>query len=272
MHPQQSRALTDSLLKSPLLVGDLPEASQFDRSKLTFDEGDLDLNPKQKLGHLYEDVLYHGLQQSARFELIAKHLQIFSEDQITLGELDFVLYEPAKARYIHLELAVKFHLALQVAGAWRYPGPDPRDHWEHKLERMESHQFQLARSPAAKMLLRHKWNIREIKTEHLIYGVIFFPIATPSGPLPRAVAPDCRQGIWLYQKQWETCFGHVEHVCHVPKYLWPAEMDSELRDNLGWITAVESKRKADSRCALFTLPESTVPFLIVPDSWPSFVP
>jgi len=269
MHPKQLKAVAESLLKSPLLAGDLPAAPRFDRSKLAFSEEGFDLNTKQKLGHLYEDVLSRALHGSAQFEVIAKHVQIFTEDRRTLGELDFVLFEAARQRYIHLELAVKFYLAVQVKGTWMYPGPDPRDHWERKLERMESHQFKLAQSPEAKALLRDKWNIPSIDPEQLIYGVIFSPIDTPSAPLPRATDPGCRRGIWLYQKQWQTYFPHVEKVCRVPKYLWPVELDAELQANLEFIPVPELQRRAERRSMLFTLEDTTIPYFLVPDTWPN---
>jgi hypothetical protein len=268
VNPTHSQALADSLRQCPLLAGDLPEVPRFDRSKLAATNGGLDLNPDQKLGHLCEEVLRHLLIQSTNFRLIAEHLQIFSADRITLGELDFVLFEPAQKRYIHLELAVKFYLAVQVNGTWQYPGPDPRDHWERKLRRMESHQFRLAQSQEAKALLRLRWDIADIEPQHLIHGILFSPLHGPSAPLPRAVAPDCRQGVWLYQNQWDASFNHVKWVCLIPKYLWPMEINASLSEDLGLIASAELRRQAKQKCVLFTLPDSRTPHFLVPNGWP----
>ena len=272
MNPRQSQARADSLRTGQPLTGDLCQAPQVDRSRLAPGVGWPDLNPEQKLGHLWEDVWGRVLSQSPAFQLIAQHLQIFSADRTTLGELDFVLFETGPDRYLHLEVAVKFYLAIQIDGTWQYPGPDPRDHWERKLARMESHQFRLAQSPEARALLRLRWNIDHIEPRQLLHGILFSPIDTPSAPLPRAISPACRQGIWLYQKQWDTYFNQVERVCHIPKYLWPADITSELRDDLGLIEASELKARAGPRCALFTLPDSPVPHCLVPDNWPHAAP
>ncbi|MEN8862546.1 MAG: DUF1853 family protein, partial [Lentimonas sp.] len=112
-------ALLDSLQCTPLLVGDLPEAECFDRSLIEGSSLNAELNFNQKLGHLYEDALEILLGASNQVELLASSLQVFDPNGRTLGELDFLLRETAGGQHVHLELAVKFYLAVERDGEWQ---------------------------------------------------------------------------------------------------------------------------------------------------------
>ena len=105
-----SNALVQSLLVSPLLVGDLPSADRFDRALLRSAGfiGELDFD--QKLGHLYEDALASVLVSSPHVDLVEKNLQLQQGKHSTVGELDFLI-RAADGLLIHLELATKFYLA-----------------------------------------------------------------------------------------------------------------------------------------------------------------
>ena len=70
-----ANALIRSLLVSPLLVGDLPDADQFNRELLSPSVDSIELNFNQKLGHLYEDALAILLESSPKVELLEKNLQ-----------------------------------------------------------------------------------------------------------------------------------------------------------------------------------------------------
>lgn len=52
MSPLWAAALTESQHAAPLLVGDLPEARQYDRHQFGPIDSDVALDPGQKLGHL----------------------------------------------------------------------------------------------------------------------------------------------------------------------------------------------------------------------------
>ena len=82
-------ALVQSLLVSPLLVGDLPNADRFDRALLGSPDFVSELNFDQKLGHLYEDAMASLLIASPRVELVEKNLQLQRDRHSTVGELDF---------------------------------------------------------------------------------------------------------------------------------------------------------------------------------------
>ncbi|MFQ3240660.1 MAG: hypothetical protein ACI9A1_000286 [Lentimonas sp.] len=264
----ETKALLDSLQAAPLLVGDLAEAAVLDRAFLggCVAEG-VELNFKQKLGHLYEDALECLLEASERLDLLASHVQVVNEAGITLGELDFVLYDRLQQKHVHLELAVKFYLATQTSEGWIYPGPDPRDNWQRKLDRMRSHQLLLSQRPEARRLLKDRLNIDVVEVRQLIYGRLFSPLISAGSPLPDAIAPDAQRGRWLYVREWQSWFSEVSEVCLVPKSLWPVVLTSDLKSELRRVGAVELLSLAEERCTMFVLPDSVEPFFLVPNDW-----
>ena len=270
MNHLHSQALLASLRHAPLLVGDLPEAASLDRSLFGRPDPDVALNENQKLGHLYEDALCLLLQASERLELLADHVQVFDAGGITLGEMDTILQDRQRGCFLQLELAVKFYLAVPTAAGWEFPGPDPKDNWLRKLQRMRARQFTLAARPEAKALLYERWGIDQIEVRQLIYGCIFYPMAAQGrSPQPEGVNADCRRGCWLYEKDWELRLRDVTAVCLVPKYLWPVELTAELRQSLPRVAVAELRASAKQRCVMFALADSPEPYFLVPDRWPA---
>ena len=270
MNPLHSQALLASLRHAPLLVGDLPEAASLDRSLFGRPDSDVALNENQKLGHLYEDALCLLLQASKRLELLADHVQVFDAGGITLGEMDTILQDRQRGCFLQLELAVKFYLAVPTAAGWKFPGPDPKDNWLRKLQRLRERQFTLAARPEAKVLLHERWGIDQIEVRQLIYGCIFYPLdASISATLPEGVRADCRKGHWLYEKDWEQYLDDVTQVCVVPKYLWPVALTAALRHSLPRVAVEELRGLAQQRCVMFALPDAPEPYFLVPDRWPA---
>lgn len=262
-------ALLQSLKDAPLLVGDLPEAASFDRALLGIPNIDAALNENQKLGHLYEDALRLLLCASDRLELLDDHVQVFDRNQITLGEMDYILWDVRTQQLIQLELAVKFYLGVTTADGWKFPGPDPHDNWQRKLERMRTHQLSLVQRTEAKALLRELWGSADINIRQLIYGCIFYPLGVADCPLPESVRADCRKGRWLYATDWERFFADISDVCMIPKPLWPVTMTAPLRESLPRQSVAELHAASIQRCVMFVLPNSEEPYFLVPNSWPA---
>jgi hypothetical protein len=270
MNQLHSQALIASLRDAPLLVADLPEATSFDRRLFDHPDPLVILNENQKLGHLYEDALCHLMRASQRFELVADHVQVFDADGITLGEMDMILQDRQRRRFLQLELAVKFYLAVRTADGWEFPGPDPKDNWLRKLQHLRERQFALAARPEARDLLQARWGIRQIEVQQLIYGCIFTPINLDGCVvLPDGLRADCRKGHWLYAKDWERFLGNVREVHLVPKYLWPVELIAPLRASLPRVGVAELRSAVKQRCVMFARPDAPQPYFLVPDRWPA---
>ena len=275
-NPLHTQVLLESLLESPLLVTDLSSACVFDR-RLIFSPStewsEFDLNYSQKLGHLYEDALGYLLEKSKQVELIASSIQIFDENKITLGELDYLL--KIGERLIHLEIAVKFYIVHHHQGKVYFPGPDPRDNWHNKLARLESHQLKMAHSSAGRQLLSDKYGIDNIESQQLIYGKLFDHIdATPQQcVLPSSVADDVQRFKWMYLSEFEKM--QTESIVVIPKHLWPIALkqySAELLETLAVYTKNDliAEVVEYERCVMLWADHLNMPVFVVPNKWPQY--
>ena len=262
-----SNALLTSLRTSSLLVGDLEQARSLDRKLLGSPYLDTALKLDQKLGHLYEDALRSLLLQSSQLDLLDHHVQVFDADRITIGEMDYILRDRNTGELIHLELAVKFYLAVREKGDWHFPGPDPRDNWQRKLARLRDHQLQLSQRHESLALFAQRWQTSCVTVRQLIYGCLFYPMGESECPIPEGVQPDCRKGRWLYESEWDTHFAEMTEVSVIPKTLWPVEITDELRTSLLTKSVADLRAARTQHCVMFILPDSTIPYFLVPNNW-----
>lgn len=262
-----SLAIYNELKSGSLLVGDLPDAPSFDRSHFSRSHPSATLNLNQKLGHLYEEALANLIQTAPKLDLIARSVQIFDATGRTLGELDFLVYDHVAKKHIHLELAVKFYLGIQLAGDWHFPGPDARDNWHRKLERMRSHQLRLSQTDEAKATLEGRFNIQEIETQQLIYGRLFDPIDNQERPILDNMNTHARRGKWLYLRDWRRNFDDNAKVTIISKHMWPVSLSAKNRQ-LNESTSAEGLKSATGRnCIMFAIEDSQEPFFLVPNDW-----
>ena len=270
----KQKAILKSLKDSPLLAGDFPEAPVFDRR--VFDavpeSGDeAALRFDQKLGHLYEQALEHLLTVTPSLQVLDSHVQVFDEEQRTIGELDFILFDETRRRHLHLELAVKFYLAVEESDGWHFPGPDPRDHWLRKVEKMRMHQFGLSTRPEAKALLKDRFDIGQIDVRQLIYGCLFLPMDIPDAPDVPFMASGHRTGRWLYRRHWPLHFPDVDpdrdDVLIIPKPLWPVPPSVQTEALYQQASVAVLMAQARTHCTMFTFTGSKNVWFLVPDDW-----
>ncbi len=284
-HPIHTQVLLESLLLAPLLVGDLNSGSStfFDRRLLgsIAHKGDsLELNYRQKLGHLYEDALSYLLENAdgdIPIDVLGTGVQIFNENKITQGELDYLLKVGEKI--IHLELAVKFYLIYEQDGQIKFPGPDPRDDWDSKLSRLESHQLKMASSEHGRKFLREMHGVDEVEVQHLIYGKIFDHLSEIETReikvLPRAVSDQIQTYPWIYISQWND-YLDCDEARFIPKHLWLVTNAQFSKDSLETLSMVKKNEYlisiAEYNCCLMIWSqkyESSI--FLVPDHWPEIL-
>ncbi|WP_411826133.1 DUF1853 family protein [Luteolibacter sp. AS25] len=257
-----SSALFHSLTQGPLLIGSLPEASTFPFTSLQLPENPSPLNLEQKLGHLYEDALATLIQASPRYRLLEQSLQLRKIAGHTLGELDYLLEDLPSRQIIHLELAVKFYLAVQTPGALLLPGPNARDNYFRKLEKMRTHQLVLTGSH--RELLPPEYRNQKITTRQLVYGCLFDHIHTTEPATPEFLNPNARRGKWLHADQCTEYFGENTRLEIIPKPLWPVPLDF-IKD-----TPLE-KWEIDTeidRCLMVRTRTKPTPYFIAPIGYP----
>lgn len=256
-----SRALYGSLVKSPLLVGALPEAGVFSKENLEVPELIPELSFQQKLGHLYEDALAYLLEASPWLELLETNLQIQESRQNTVGELDYLLRDLDSGGLVHLELAVKFYLAVKTGNEMVFPGPDARDNYHRKLARLREHQLVLTRK--YRDYLPEKYRGEEIETKQLVYGCLFDHIDTAEPAMADFISSGCRRGKWLYQSELTDDFIKGRKMSVVPKPLWPVPFEGLQEMTL------EEFSYPVGRCLMVMIAGDLCPYFVVPSEYPN---
>lgn len=107
------------------------------------------------LGKRAEYYYEYCIQQSSNYELIASNIQI-NLAKITKGELDYIIKETVTGKILHVELVYKFycydpdvseksnHLNEdQTTELSKYVGPNKRDNFVFKFDRLVNHQLPL---------------------------------------------------------------------------------------------------------------------------------
>ena len=260
--PFVTRALLRSLVAGPLLVGDLPEADAFPHSDLRLPTELPPLSLEQKLGHLYEDALALLIEASPGYELLARNLQVQADAHRTLGELDFLLRDLGSDQLIHLELATKFYLAVPTDAGLTLPGPDARDNYFRKMERLRHHQLTLA--SRYRSHLPEVYGDEPILARHLITGCLFDSFEAAEPALPEFANPECRRGRWLPIDQLPQHFDPDTRFEIIPKPLWPVPLPL-----LGEIPLEPwSPDSPVERCAMLRVAGESVPWFVTPTGYP----
>ena len=257
-----TQPLLQSLVQGPLLIGDLPEATCFPYQDLEIPAKISQLNLQQKLGHLYEDALALLLEATPRFDLLARNLQLHSETQTTLGELDFLLCDLDRDQLIHLELATKFYLAVETPTGLALPGPDARDNYFRKLQRLRSHQLPLTEKH--RNTLPEPYRQQPIGVQQLVYGCLFDHIDATKLAAPEFIHPHCRRGRWLSVDECNRHFPPATHLKIIPKALWPVPLDLIPDIPLEpW-----SPTSTLDRCLMLRVDNDHTPFFVTPSKYP----
>lgn len=257
-----STLILSALCESPLLVGDCPEAGAFDRLGLGVPSWLPELSLNQKLGHLYEEGLAYLLEDSECYDLLEQSLQLQSDRHHTLGELDFLLRDHSSGELIHLELAVKFYLAVESPDGLLLPGPDARDNYFKKLDRLRTHQLTLPQRypehlPAA-------YRNKPISTRHLIIGCLFDYLNADSPAEAEFLHPKARRGKWIHQGELSSVFPNDCRPEIIPKHLWPVELSALEQISLEPLDLSIPL----TRCVMVRIKGEEVPLFIAPNGYP----
>ena len=107
------------------------------------------------LGKRMESFFQLLIQSSDRYRLLANNIQI-SREKITLGEMDFLLKDTHTNQNIHLELVYKFYVydpSFSSEEA-RWIGPNRRDSFLQKMDKLKQKQFPLLYQPETREYLK----------------------------------------------------------------------------------------------------------------------
>ncbi|MFT6166633.1 MAG: hypothetical protein ACJAV5_000627 [Vicingaceae bacterium] len=125
---------------------------------------------KLRLGKYAEELLYFYFQNSGKYSLLGYNLQLI-DDKLTVGEIDYLLQENESQDRIHLELAIKFFLKINIDGEYQWIGPSTKDNLSKKQNKLLNHQLRLVAS--YNRLLPVEFQEKEFTPQLLLKGAEF---------------------------------------------------------------------------------------------------
>lgn len=185
--------------------------TQFNIQQFEFPEVNLtDFTPtpipqKIRLGHKMEEVCKQVLQHCPNYEVLIHNLPI-REGKRTIGEIDFILRDVETQQLIHIELTYKFYIVDPTISEpiHQLMGPNKRDMFFTKMEKIKNEQFTLLHSPAGSQALAEKgMDHTRITHQTCFKAQLFEPYL--SKPLNiRPLNPNCIMGYWLRMADFQS--------------------------------------------------------------------
>ncbi|RDX35311.1 DUF1853 family protein [Kangiella sp. HD9-110m-PIT-SAG06] len=209
----------DWMLRAPELLALTRHMSTHElMSRMTVYNG-FDYKKTHRLGVYFEQLWQHLTSQCNSLNIISHNLQVII-DKHTFGEFDSLIYDSVLDTHLHCELAVKFY--LQVGSGTQlshWVGPNLRDRFDNKHERLFEHQLALSKNPTIKPWLKAQ-DIKVDQVKVLTRGRLFYPLDSfmkEQFRFPREVNPQHLKGFWT---TWED-FAHLQLSSSIEWYILP---------------------------------------------------
>lgn len=234
----------------------------------------------RKVGVYFELLVEFLLVDVLQVEMVERNRQIF-EDGRTVGEIDFIFRHAGQT--IHLETAVKFYLALELphSSGSRLVGPNSRDHFESKMDRLDRHQLPLSEKYFADVDLRTAF----------VRGRIFRPLKFSERETefrrdnqwwPSELHSDHEQGLWCRAANVERALNRsgfdqfaVHRKPHWLADLCPQEEPDAFESSEVLLPKLRQHFQSSARPLMLTawrissLENRVERILVVEDAWPN---
>ncbi len=182
----------------PLWVNEQFGIQQFDFPEIKLKQFKAKPIPKKiRLGHQMEYVFNQLIEYCATYQVLLHNLPIRQGKQ-TLGEIDFILKDVATDKLVHVELTYKFYIINPeiTEPIHRLIGPNKRDMFFTKMEKIKNQQFQLLHSKeGSKTLSDNEIDHNEIIHKACYKAQLFVPFGHTTNIHP--LNKDCICGYWL---------------------------------------------------------------------------
>ncbi|MDB2606600.1 DUF1853 family protein [Zobellia sp.] len=159
---------------------------------------------KIRLGHQMEHVFTQLLVRNNTYDLVL-HNQPVKDGNRTIGEIDFILKHRETAQLIHVELTYKFYIIDPSISEpiHRLVGPDRRDMFFTKMEKIRDKQFPLLHSKNGIRTLSEK-NIHheEIAHQACYKAQLFMPYTDDKVDIT-PLNTSCVYGYWVKFEDFE---------------------------------------------------------------------
>ncbi|WP_236616278.1 DUF1853 family protein [Rhodopirellula europaea] len=263
------------MVNSPSLISPAAECPTLKRSQVDQQHlrAFMDEHVSNKVGPYFERLVLYWLKHVRGLQIIAHALPVREEGR-TLGEIDF-LFVDERGRLTHWEVAVKFYLHLtgQPHRGSHFVGPNSRDTFERKTQRMHDHQLLLSNR------IRNDVEVRQA----IVKGCLFYPPgADKSAELPRWMSADHDQGRWVHHRELQKVADPGGEFRILTKPHWLAVNPSDIA-SAPWMDVDQFLSAVDQQSTQFDRPifaarrsmsntntaEVVERFFIVPDEWPN---
>jgi len=151
-----------------------------------------------RLGHQMEFVFKQLIEHSADYEVLLHNLPVRKGKQ-TIGEIDFIVENIQTEELIHIELTYKFYIINPEISEpiHQLMGPNRRDMFFSKMEKIKNEQFKLLHSKAGVKALSNN-NIDHSKIIHqTCYKTQLFEPYRSKPINIRPLNTNCITGSWL---------------------------------------------------------------------------
>ncbi|MCK0191122.1 DUF1853 family protein [Arenibacter sp. F20364] len=207
----------------PLWTGELDGLGQFEFPEVGFENFVTVTIPSNlRLGHKIEHIFLQLIQHSPQYKVVAHNIPIRKE-KISLGEIDFLLQDVDSQKFMHVELTYKFYVIPEntIPIERQLIGPNKRDSFYAKKERIINHQIPLLKTPEGISAL-HRFNIRTSELQHQVCfkSQLFIPFMERN----MDVAPlnaNCISGKWISFQKFNSSvfFSHKYYIPTKPEWL-----------------------------------------------------
>lgn len=229
----------------------------------------------RRLG-LYFEHLYVALMSDLfGWSIVTRNLPIRSSAR-TLGELDFLLRNPASGAVEHHEIAIKFYLGHcdDVDKTVRWYGPDSRDRLDLKIKRLLDHQCRLTKLPETQATLDALGLPQPTRARVFMPGYLFYPLDAELVS-PASAAADHLRGYWLSFSELASKDTSTWVALDKPHWLgsWRQGDMPDPDRSKQVLQLVQTKNYPRLFAALEPLPDGSTwreraRYFVVPDSWP----
>jgi len=182
-----------------------------------------------RLGHQMEAIFKQLLVYDSTYKILVSNLPIREEKQ-TLGEIDFLLEHRLHKHLVHVELTYKFYILDTGIAAPRLQliGPNPKDAFAFKLEKIKNQQFPLIHTEASKKVLKNYGIDSSLISSEVCFKAQLFIPYIKKNTLGSLFNTDCIVGYWLKISNFDEIDFGVHRYYFPAKHYWAIPPHNEV--------------------------------------------
>ena len=163
------------------------------------------LPARLRLGHQMEHIFKQLIDHSSYYTIRIANLPLKVRNR-TIGEIDFILQNNSTKQLLHVELTYKFYVIDPsiTEPVHQLVGPNRRDMFFTKMEKIKQRQFPIIHSDQGKSaLLQNGIANEDIEPQCCYKAQLFVPYFQPKVHI-RPLNQHCIQGFWLKFEEFNT--------------------------------------------------------------------